>query len=315
MVPCISIVTPSYNQAEYIEQTILSIAEQDYPNFEHIVIDGGSTDASPELVARHSVKLKYWVSEKDRGQTHAINKGMARACGDILAYLNSDDYYLPGCFKAVAEAVKQNPDADLFVGRCRYVDKHGNTSGGQFGEIASFEEIVTLWSVWWGGRQFVQPEVFWTRRIAEKVGPFDESLHYVMDYEFWARCLRAGAKVVRIDRELTAFRFTPNQKSNQSRAVARELLEVVRPWLWDPASPISPALRRRLKASWEYDAGFLHLREQLVSDGATRIGRWSRLLRSILVRPRMLTCPAFRRSMSSLLFRRAAQAPPSDLVP
>ena len=299
--PKFSIVTPSFNQAGYLGETLRSVAGQGYGNVEHIVIDGGSTDASAELLRANEDQLKFWVSEKDRGQTHAINKGMAHAEGEILAYLNSDDYYLPGCFEAVAKAYHDHPDADLFVGRCRYVNETGETIGGQFGEISTYEEILDLWHVWWGARQFVQPEVFWTKRIADKVGTFNESLHYVMDYDYWARILKAGGKVVRIDRELTAFRFTPEQKSNQSRAVALELLELIRPWLWDPTTPIGDATRRRLKAWWTYDARFLQQRDRMVASGTPKLQRWASLIREMIAHPRMITCPGFRQSLGTIV--------------
>src|SRR5262245_54842718 len=124
--PRISIVTPSYNQAPYLHQTIDSVLSQGYPNLEYIVIDGGSTDGSVDSIRRYEKHLAYWASERDRGQTHAINKGFKRATGEVHAYLNSDDYYLPETLATVARAVRMRPDVDLIHGRCRYVDEQGN---------------------------------------------------------------------------------------------------------------------------------------------------------------------------------------------
>jgi glycosyltransferase involved in cell wall biosynthesis len=109
--PKISIVTPSFNQGRFIEKTILSVIEQDYPNLEYIIIDGGSTDESVEVIKKYDQHLAYWVSEPDRGQSHAINKGFERATGEIFGWLNSDDWYHPGALKAVAEAFAANPEA------------------------------------------------------------------------------------------------------------------------------------------------------------------------------------------------------------
>src|SRR5690242_3711403 len=123
--PKISIITPSFNQAAYIEQTIKSVLDQDYPNLEYIVIDGGSSDGSVEIIRKYENRIAFWVSEPDNGQAHAINKGLARATGDIIAYLNSDDYYLQGALKQVADLSNRRSDLDLLHGRCRVVDQHG----------------------------------------------------------------------------------------------------------------------------------------------------------------------------------------------
>ncbi|MEB3211902.1 MAG: glycosyltransferase family 2 protein, partial [Leptolyngbyaceae bacterium] len=175
--PRISIITPSYNQGHFIEETIRSVLLQSYPNLEYIIIDGGSSDNTVEIISKYASHLAYWVSEPDRGQSHAINKGLARATGEIIAYINSDDYYLPGSFRKIAEYYNNHPETDLIHGRCRYIDEMGNKVGEQFGNIQTFEEIIDLWGVWWNKRQFVQPEVFWSRRIFEKIGLFNESLY------------------------------------------------------------------------------------------------------------------------------------------
>jgi glycosyltransferase involved in cell wall biosynthesis len=122
--PRISVISPSYNQGAYLEEAICSVASQNYPNVEHIVIDGGSTDDSVEILQRHSSHLAYWESEPDRGQSHAINKGMARATGDILTWLNSDDRLAPGSLAAVALAFQQSK-ADLVAGLCTIFDQEG----------------------------------------------------------------------------------------------------------------------------------------------------------------------------------------------
>jgi glycosyltransferase involved in cell wall biosynthesis len=293
--PRISIVTPSFRQACYLEQTIDAVLSQGYPNLEYIIIDGGSTDGSVEIIKKYEKHLAYWVSEKDRGQTHAINKGLERTTGDIIAYINSDDYYLPGTFERVADAFRREPTLDLVHGRCRYVDVAGNKVGEQFGSIERFDEIVELWDVWWNRRQFVQPEVFWSRRIMERIGPFREELFFVMDYDYWARILQAGGRVGKIDAELACFRITPEQKSTRAQEVSEELLRVVQPLIWDRSTPISWSRRVALKGKWFFDAVFRKEAARSVAIGESRLFRWLRLGALTLRHPQMMAASHFRR--------------------
>jgi glycosyltransferase involved in cell wall biosynthesis len=190
--PRISVITPSLNQAGFIEQTICSVLGQGYPNLEYIIIDGGSTDGTVDLIRKHERHLAYWVSEKDGGQSNAINKGLKLATGDIIAYMNSDDYYLDDVFERVADAHRERPDVDLWHGRCRIVDQFGAKVDERIGSINRYDEMLDLWDVWWKRRNFVQPEVFWTKRVGEKIGAFREDLYLVMDYEYWLRIFSAG---------------------------------------------------------------------------------------------------------------------------
>ncbi len=291
--PKISIVTPSYNQGKFIEETIQSVLSQNYPNLEYIIIDGGSTDNSVEIIKQYKSQITYWVSEPDRGQTHAINKGIEKATGEILAYLNSDDYYLPGTLHAVAEYFTNHREIDLLHGRCCYVDTYGELIGEQIGSIHTFDEIIDLWGVWWQKRQFVQPEVFWTKRISDRVGLFNESLYFVMDYEYWCRILLTGGKVGTIDRALTCFRFTDTQKSSQSERVADELLQVVRPWLWDRSTPITWQQRLSLQGQWLYQAILMKQIERSVLESDPKLLRWIKSAVTIFQNPQMLLIPGF----------------------
>lgn len=299
--PRISIITPSYNQGNFIEETIRSIISQKYENFEYFIIDGGSTDNTLEIIRKYESHIAYWVSEPDHGQTHAINKGLARATGDIIAYINSDDYYLPETFHKVADYFHKNPETDLLHGRCRYVDINGNKIGEHFGDIETFEEILDLWNVWWNRRQFVQPEVFWSRRLFEKVGFFNESLHYVMDYEYWLRALRVGGVVKKINREISAFRFTPDQKSNHSEKVADELLKVIEPIIWDKNEDIAYWNRLKLKGKWLYDNLFLKTVDLSLQRGEGTVIRQLSLLKLIVAYPQLLASPFIYRRINSSL--------------
>jgi glycosyltransferase involved in cell wall biosynthesis len=296
-VPRLTVVTPSFNQARYLESTLRSVLDQGYPNLEYIVIDGGSTDGSAEILRKYAGRLAYWVSERDGGQADAINKGMARATGELRAYLNSDDIYLPGALEHVAKAYAEHPEADLFHGDCRVIDEEGKPIGRRRPRITRFEEIVDLWGVWWQERNFVQPEVFWTRRIAERIGPFQTDLFMVMDYEYWTRVLRAGGQVVALAEELAAFRMTSTQKSTQRERSAREILDVVERLLWDMDAPIRWSKRLRLQGQWLYQERFL---TQVAASMLRDEPRWQRLLRGLGVaarHPKVLLATEYRRRL------------------
>jgi glycosyltransferase involved in cell wall biosynthesis len=241
------------------------------------------------------------VSEKDRGQAHAINKGLARASGDIIAYLNSDDFYTEGALARVADLFIGQPALDLIHGRCRIVDENGAKTGERIGAITRYDEILDLWNVWWTRRNFVQPEVFWTRRITDRIGPFREDLHWVMDYEYWLRILRAGGRVGFIDDELAAFRIQPNQKSTQPDRTAAELLQVVRPYIFEEGGPLRWPKRMRLAGEWTFHTGFLKEVEESLARGEGRSRRWLRLARFSLRHPNMLAGRGFRRRLTGAL--------------
>jgi glycosyltransferase involved in cell wall biosynthesis len=299
--PRITVVTPSFNQDRYLEQTISSVLGQNYPNLEYMVIDGGSTDRSVEIIQKFQDHIAFWTSEKDRGQAHAINKGLERATGDIIAYLNSDDYYLEGAFSRVAEHFLCHPDVDLFHGRCRVVDEHGANIGVRSGSITRYDEILDLWGVWWNKRNFVQPEVFWTKRITDKIGPFREDLYWVMDYEYWLRMLRAKCGVGFINAELAAFRIQANQKSRQSQRSVDELVQLVRPYIFSNDDSVGWFKRLELKGSWIFQVGF---QSEILLSQQKNEARWRRLLRLFwfsLVHPQLLAARGFRTRLLNTL--------------
>jgi len=178
----ISIVTPSYNQGKYLEKTILSVLEQGYPNLEYIIIDGGSSDESVEIIKKYADRLAWWVSEPDRGQSHAINKGFARATGEIFGWLNSDDWYQPGALQAVAEAFAAHPEAGAVVGAGEMVDEKGQQL---LFKAPTKVDLDFLYH--WLDDFFWQPSCFFSRRAWEKCGPLELDLHYAMDLDLWLR--------------------------------------------------------------------------------------------------------------------------------
>jgi glycosyltransferase involved in cell wall biosynthesis len=308
--PRISIITPSFNQAEFLERTILSVLQQNYPNLEYIVVDGGSTDGSADVIRKYEDRIAYWVSEKDRGQAHAINKGLQRATGDIIGYLNSDDYYLDGALARVADCFAHAPDSDLLHGRCQVVDRDGLKVGERTGSITRYDEILDPWDVWWNKRNFVQPEVFWTKRISEKVGLFREHLFWVMDYEYWLRILGAGGRVCFIDAELAAFRLHPDQKSTQPERTAEELLEVVRPYIFSRNRLLSRSKQIELKGKWIFNAKFLKEVEHSLQRGEKRWRRWLRLAWFSVRHPSVFATRSFRgRLLSPLSSGRTVHRP------
>jgi glycosyltransferase involved in cell wall biosynthesis len=300
--PRISVITPSFNQAAFIEQTITSVLQQNYPNLEYIIIDGGSTDGSVDIIKKYDSGIAYWVSERDRGQAHAINKGLARATGDIIAYLNSDDYYLDGALARVAEDFNRDPDADLLHGRCRIVDQSGVNLDEQVGSITRYDEILDLWDVWWNRRHFVQPEVFWTKRISDSIGPFREDLFWVMDYDYWLRILAAGGRVGFIDAELAAFRLQPNQKSTQPERTAEELLQVVRPYIFGRHRSLGRFKRIELKGKWLFHARFLKEVDWSLQRQEKRRRRLLRLAWLSIRYPHVLLTRGFRQRLLGSLF-------------
>ena len=208
----ISIVTPSLNQAATIDETIRSVRDQEYPRFEHFVIDGGSRDGTVEILERYPHLL--WISEPDQGQTDAINKGLARARGDVFAYLNSDDCYRPGAFQALAEAF-QDPQCSVLVGGCDVIDGAGNTIGLYPARLDAPADLLRWWK-WNDSFCIPQPSVFLRRSALDAVGPFDPSYHLAMDLEMWMRLAKKFPFTL-ARRTLAAFRITPETKTSRRR--------------------------------------------------------------------------------------------------
>ena len=181
--PRITVVTPSFNQGEFLEATIRSVLLQNYPNLEYFVIDGGSTDASGEIIRAYAPFLRYWVSEPDRGQAHAINKGFARATGDVLCWLNSDDTYQPGTLATVGSFLHDGSGIRAIVGHSLRVDVGADSALLLRGEYRSRLDLLRFWRRY----SMHQPSVFWRRELTDEVGLLDESLDLILDFDYWAR--------------------------------------------------------------------------------------------------------------------------------
>lgn len=216
----ISIITPSYNQGQFLEQTILSVLDQGYGNLEYIIVDGGSSDTSVEIIKKYEKHLAWWVSEKDRGQTHAINKGFSRATGEIVTWLNSDDYYLPGTLNKVAEAYRQVAFYFL-AGTVRLVNGKGEFIKDRKAIWPSVNERLYDSEPYIG-----QPASFFRRNLWQEVGGLDESFHYAMDFDFWLKLRKKKIDFTVVEDVFTCFRQHENAKTHEGEMVfVNELFE------------------------------------------------------------------------------------------
>jgi len=209
--PKLTVVTPSFNQGRYIAKTIESVLDQRDENLEHIIIDGGSTDDTLAVIRKYERHLTYWVSEKDRGQSHAINKGMARATGEYLTWLNSDDWYVPGAIRTLRDGFAAHPQAGMVVG----VGHMRDVSGELVREIQPDPEI-TLQSLytWMTGHDFLQPSSAFTRGAWKAAGgTIDESVHIALDVDLWLRMARAGVQFATTPGVVAQALIHPNAKT------------------------------------------------------------------------------------------------------
>ena len=226
MLPKISIVTPSYNQGKFIGETILSVIEQDYPNLQYIIIDGGSSDNSLEIIKQYEDKLFYWISEPDNGQTHAINKGFSHATGQIFMWLNSDDILLKGSLYAIGKAYNNSIDKTRFIGLGRrvYIDNK------------SLVLKHLSYSFWMGDSQAIaygvsrgphQEATCWTKEIWERFGPLNQNLNYAFDLEFFIKIFSMRNNLIIIPQFIGAWRQWESNKCTEYNAeMMKELIKV-----------------------------------------------------------------------------------------
>jgi glycosyltransferase involved in cell wall biosynthesis len=204
--PRFSVITPSFNQGRFIEETIRSVLDQGYPNLEFMVLDGGSSDNTVEILKKNNAKLSFWRSEKDAGQAAAINEGFRRATGDILCWLNSDDLHLPNTLSIVARSLQERMSEPIVLyGTCETF-RHGTTNTELRRPIPFSQEFLKIVDF------LDQPSVFWTRKAWELVGPLDESLQYGMDWDWLLRAAHL-CQFVRTDAVLSRYRFHEGHKT------------------------------------------------------------------------------------------------------
>jgi glycosyltransferase involved in cell wall biosynthesis len=207
--PKISIVTPSYNQGQFLERTILSVLNQNYPNLEYIIIDGGSTDGSVEIIKKYEKYLAYWVSEKDNGQADAINKGFKRSTGEILGWINSDDIYLSGTFFIVADFFKNNSKTDIIYGNGYFIDSYDNILRPAL--TVPFSKKAFLY----GELNWLQQSIFWKRNIFFKVGMIDDKVQYSVDSTLFLKFLKNNFHFSFVNEFLGCFRIYSFSKTGQ----------------------------------------------------------------------------------------------------
>jgi glycosyltransferase involved in cell wall biosynthesis len=179
--PLVSIITPSFNQAQYLEAAIQSVLGQDYPRIEYIIVDGGSTDGSVDVIQKHEGRLAWWVSEQDKGQTDAINKGFNRAGGDILAWLNSDDTYNPGAVSAAVKFLVENPEVAMVYADCDFINERGDMIGKFNSAQTDYRRLRE------GYVHIPQQTMFFRAKYWKELGPLDPSFYFAMDYDLWTR--------------------------------------------------------------------------------------------------------------------------------
>lgn len=221
--PLVTIVTPSYNQAEFLESTIQSVLAQDYPNLEYFIVDGGSTDGSLDVIHSYADQLSWWISEPDQGQADAINKGLRRARGEVVAWLNSDDLYLPGAIYEAAMALQADPDIGLVFGDAITIDPQGQPLNKLAFADWELSDLMRF-------RIICQPAVFMRHNALEKAGLLSEDFHLMLDHHLWMRI--AGVSQVRHTSKLwAAARHHPAAKNvAQASNFADEIYRTV-DWL------------------------------------------------------------------------------------
>ncbi|MBK6645907.1 MAG: glycosyltransferase [Anaerolineales bacterium] len=248
----VSIITPSYNQAKYLEQTILSVLNQDHPRIEYIVMDGASTDGSVDIIKKYAGRLVHWESEKDKGQADAINKGFARATGEIIAWLNSDDYYLPGTIRTVVKVFEENPDVVLVYGNMLAVDENGKTFNTLNYKQLTLEDLLCFQIIG-------QPAVFMRRSALQKTDGLDSTFHFLLDHLLWIQIAKHG-RILHIDQTWSAARYHAEAKNVAKAAeFGREAFRILETIAQDKdlAATLLKIDRRAHASAFRVDARYL----------------------------------------------------------
>lgn len=280
--PVVSLVTPTLNQGQFLERTLRSVRAQSYPDIEHIVVDGGSTDGSLDILRRNGDAGNIrWISEPDRGMYDAVNKGLALATGEVLAYLNSDDAYLPWAIEAAMKVFDSRPDVDIVFGDGVKVEEE---TGVQRLRLFPPFDRVSLANY----ESIMQPAVFWRRRLLDRVGGFDAQLRYVADLDYWLRAAAAGATIEHLAEVIAIERIHAGRLSSaQEDAMAIENREMR---ARHAGADGGPAGRQRAAARYLRWHRWLWLRFLATSSVRTLPGPWHRFLREgrVSVHPRRI---------------------------
>lgn len=204
--------TPSFNQAAYLAETMTSVLSQGYPDLEYFVLDGGSTDGSVGIIRAYESRISFWRSHADEGQAAALAEGFARASGDILGWLNSDDTLEPGALSAVGDFFARNPDVEVLYGNMNFVDVSGR-------KLFTAYPVLDLGVLLYDNRFIPQQAMFWRKGLYERAGGIDPGFRFAMDFDLTLRFLRAGARVAKVHRILANFRVHPDAKSSTIRDI------------------------------------------------------------------------------------------------
>lgn len=295
--PCITIITPSFDRPDLLDETIRSVLDQNYPNLEYLVADGSHHEETKRVLEAYDDRLHWWCQQRFQNPAQAINKALNKSTGDIIAILNCGDSYLPGTLQQVGEHFRDHPKTDFLYGQCQVVDQQGETLKTHRGNLFKLEELLDLWNVWWKGRNFLQPECFWSRRVFLKVRSFREDLDRAFYYEYWTRLFLAGANVERIDKELSRHRFPAGQIAAHSDVQAEEELAVIESILWNPKSGLDRSLRHRLQADWLYETRIASLISESVAAGETLWQCRFKIAPKLLQNPKALLSERFQTRM------------------
>lgn len=261
--PKISVITPSYNQAHFLEETILSVLGQNYPNLEYIIIDGGSNDNSVEIIKKYESKLAFWISEKDSGQSNAINKGFVKATGDILCWLNSDDMFMPGILNYVAKEFADTNVSILTGSSVRYGETPEGIKTSSHTIVADYNEL-SLKDV----DYIMQPSTFWRTQVWNKVGKLNENLHFVFDWEWFLRAETINIPFKAVNKTLSIYRIHGNQKTGTGGNSRHQ--EIIN--LYTTYSPENVPVFKSLINSQRRDKGYAKiLRHILKFSGSTNV--------------------------------------------
>jgi glycosyltransferase involved in cell wall biosynthesis len=242
--PKISVVVPSFNQAGYLELTLRSILDQNYPNLELIVIDGGSKDQSPEIIRKYEQHMKFWCSEPDGGQTQGIIKGFSHATGEILCFLNSDDLFEPGALLQVGEYFSNHPDVDAVYGDALWIDAEGNV-------LSPKKEIPFNRFIWLYTYNYIPGmSTFWRRTIYDRVGGLNPAFQLAFDADLWIRFSDQHGKIEHVARQWSRMRFYPEQKNRRLREQSDREDLLIRSRYWKGGiKPVTYYLRRQIASA------------------------------------------------------------------